>query len=89
MYGAGGEPYLIDPSSYYGHREVDIAMTRLFGGFGDEFYAAYEEALPLEPGHASRVQWYQLLPLLCHLNLFGETYGASVDAAMAHAYEAP
>ncbi|EKF99998.1 fructosamine kinase, putative [Trypanosoma cruzi] len=84
MYGEAGEPYLIDPSSYYGHREVDIAMTRLFGGFGSEFYTAYEGEMPLEAGHASRVPWYQLLPLLCHLNLFGEAYGSSVDSAMAH-----
>ncbi|RNF26654.1 fructosamine kinase [Trypanosoma conorhini] len=84
MYGEAGEPYLIDPSSFYGHREVDLAMTRLFGGFGSDFYAAYEAELPLEAGHASRVPWYQVFPLLSHLNLFGEAYGGSLDSALAH-----
>ncbi|RNF10232.1 fructosamine kinase [Trypanosoma rangeli] len=84
MYGEAGEPYLIDPSSFYGHREVDLAMTQLFGGFGCEFYAAYEAEMPLEAGHESRVPWYQVFPLLNHLNLFGEAYGHSLDRALAH-----
>jgi len=69
-----GEPCLIDPAVYYGHRETDLAMTRLFGGFGPEFYHAYEEAWPLTAGHEERLPLYQLYHLLNHLNLFGSAY---------------
>lgn len=69
-----GSPCLIDPAVYYGHREADLAMTRLFGGFPPPFYAAYTEAWPLEPGHAERLPLYQLYHLLNHLNLFGGAY---------------
>jgi len=71
-----GEACLIDPAVYYGHREADLAMTRLFGGFGSEFYAAYDEASPLAPGHEDRLPIYQLYHLLNHLNLFGSAYYA-------------
>jgi len=71
-----GEACLIDPAAYYGHREADLAMTRLFGGFGTEFYAAYDEASPLAPGHEDRLSIYQLYHLLNHLNLFGSAYYA-------------
>jgi fructosamine-3-kinase len=79
---AGGEPVLIDPAVYYGDREADLAMTRLFGGFPPAFYAAYEEVFPLAPGYAERLPLYQLYYLLCHLNLFGESYGGSVDGIL-------
>jgi len=69
-----GEACLIDPAAYYGHREADLAMTRLFGGFGSEFYTAYDEASPLAPGHQDRLPIYQLYHLLNHLNLFGSAY---------------
>jgi len=69
-----GEACLIDPAVYYGHREADLAMTRLFGGFEPSFYAAYAEALPLAPGHQERLAIYQLYHLLNHLNLFGGGY---------------
>lgn len=69
-----GLPCLIDPAVYYGHREADLAMTRLFGGFTPEFYSAYEEESPLAPGHADRLPLYQLYHLLNHLNLFGRSY---------------
>jgi len=69
-----GEACLIDPAVYYGHREADLAMTRLFGGFGTDFYDAYQEALPLEPGFSERLEIYQLYHLLNHLNLFGRAY---------------
>lgn len=69
-----GEACLIDPAVYYGHREADLAMTRLFGGFDRAFYAAYEEALPLAPGHADRLPVYQLYHVLNHFNLFGGGY---------------
>ena len=74
-----GEPCLIDPAVYYGHREADLAMTRLFGGFAPAFYAAYAEVLPLAPGHADRLPLYQLYHLLNHLNLFGGGYYAQSE----------
>ena len=69
-----GEACLIDPAVYYGHREADLAMTRLFGGFDSAFYSAYEEALPLAPGYADRLPMYQLYHVLNHFNLFGGGY---------------
>jgi len=70
----GGEPVIFDPAVYYGDRETDIAMTRLFGGFGREFYRAYEVAWPLPPGHERRLPLYQLYHVLNHLNIFGAGY---------------
>ncbi len=72
-----GEPVLIDPAAYYGRREADLAMTQLFGGFDERFYAAYEEIWPLAPGSSDRLQVYQLYHLLNHLNLFGGGYRES------------
>ena len=69
-----GEACLIDPAVYYGHREADLAMTRLFGGFEPSFYQAYSEVLPLETGHQDRLPIYQLYHVLNHLNLFGGAY---------------
>jgi fructosamine-3-kinase len=73
-----GTPYLIDPSFYYGHREVDLAMSRLFGGFGPIFYQTYAEIFPPEPGAEARQDLYQLYYLLVHLNMFGASYRAGV-----------
>lgn len=78
-----GAPCLIDPAAYGGHREVDLAMMRLFGGFGERVFRAYEEAFPLAPGHAERVGLYQLYPLLVHVNLFGASYADSVERSLA------
>jgi len=69
-----GEPCLIDPAVYFGHREADLAMTRLFGGFEPSFYSAYEEVAPLAHGHQERLPIYQLYHILNHLNLFGSAY---------------
>lgn len=69
-----GEPVLIDPAVYGGHREIDLAMMQLFGGFGPACFAAYDEAYPRAPGHEQRVGLYQLYPLLVHVNLFGGSY---------------
>jgi fructosamine-3-kinase len=69
-----GEACLIDPAVYYGHREAELAMTRLFGGFDSAFYAAYEEAAPLTAGHPERLPIYQLYHVLNHFNLFGGSY---------------
>lgn len=71
---SGGEPVVFDPAVYYGDRETDIAMTKLFGGFGRGFYAAYEETWPLARGNEERTALYQLYHVLNHLNLFGATY---------------
>jgi len=78
-----GAPCLIDPAAYGGHREVDLAMMRLFGGFGERVFRAYEEAWALPPGHAERVELYQLYPLLVHVNLFGGSYVESVERGLA------
>ncbi|HYP91419.1 MAG TPA: fructosamine kinase family protein, partial [Polyangiaceae bacterium] len=80
---AAGAPCLIDPAVYGGHREVDLAMMRLFGGFGERVFAAYHEAFPLAPGYAERVTLYQLYPLLVHVNLFGGGYVRSVESSLA------
>lgn len=72
------QPLLYDPAVYYGHREIDIAMTRLFGGFSVEFYENYNQLFPLEKGWESRIQYGQLYPNLVHLNLFGVGYLGSV-----------
>jgi len=77
-----GQPCLIDPAVYGGHREVDLAMMRLFGGFGSRVFAAYEEAFPLPPGSEDRVPLYQLYFLMVHVNLFGGSYVASVEHAL-------
>ncbi|MTH55591.1 phosphotransferase [Bacillus mangrovi] len=77
--GAGGEPYLVDPSVFYGDRELEIAFTELFGGFGHAFYEQYREAFSLEGNYEDRKPLYQLYYLLAHLNMFGESYGSSVD----------
>lgn len=69
-----GEPVIFDPAVYYGDRESDLAMTRLFGGFSQEFYRAYESAWPLSPGWEARGQLYQLYHVLNHANLFGGGY---------------
>jgi len=74
LVGDQGEPVLIDPAVYYGHREADLAMTELFGGFSPAFYRAYEEEWPPPPGSAERRSLYQLYHLLNHLNLFGRGY---------------
>jgi len=69
-----GNPVLIDPAVYYGHREADLAMTRVFGGFSPSFYQAYNETYPLEEGYQYRENIYKLYHILNHLNLFGMGY---------------
>ena len=69
-----GAPVLIDPAVYYGHREVDLAFTTLFGGFNHIFYESYREEWPLEDGFEERFDLYNLYPLLVHVNLFGGSY---------------
>jgi fructosamine-3-kinase len=81
-----GRPWLIDPSAYGGHREVDLAMLRLFGAPSERVFAAYEEVAPLAEGWQERVELYQLLPLLVHALLFGGSYRAAAErVAMRYA----
>lgn len=77
-----GAPVLIDPAVYGGHREVDLAMMRLFGGFAPRVHEAYAEAWPLPPGWEERVPLYQLYPLLVHVCLFGAGYVGAVRQAL-------
>jgi protein-ribulosamine 3-kinase len=69
-----GQAVIFDPASYQGDRETDIAMTELFGGFGADFYAAYEARMPLPDGYRLRRDLYNLYHVLNHLNLFGQAY---------------
>lgn len=78
-----GGAALIDPAVYFGDRESDLAMSRLFGGFPPAFYHAYEAEWPLPAGAAQREALYNLYHLLNHLLLFGEGYGPQVDRTMA------
>jgi fructosamine-3-kinase len=77
--GADGRAWLIDPVAYGGHREVDLAMLRLFGAPNARIFDAYQEAAPLADGHEDRVGLWQLFPLLVHAVLFGGHYGAQVE----------
>ena len=75
---SGGNAVLIDPAAYYGHREADLAMTELFGGFSSGFYSAYDREWPLEPGYRGRASLYNLYHMLNHANLFGQSYVSGV-----------
>ena len=77
-----GDPVIYDPATYYGDREADLAMTELFGGFSPDFYAAYRDAWPLEPGYETRRTLYNLYHILNHLNLFGGGYGGQAQRMM-------
>jgi protein-ribulosamine 3-kinase len=74
-----GEPVIYDPAAYYGDREADLAMTELFGGFPQSFYASYRAEHPLDAGYATRKHLYNLYHVLNHLNLFGGGYGTQAE----------
>ncbi|HYC39130.1 MAG TPA: fructosamine kinase family protein [Chitinophagaceae bacterium] len=76
LFTESGNVALIDPAVYRGHREMDMAMTRLFGGFDPRFYSAYEEVFPLEKKWEDRLALSQLYPVLVHAVLFGGHYVA-------------
>lgn len=76
---AAGEPVIFDPAVYYGDREADLAMTELFGGFGGDFYAAYNEAWRLDHGYQIRKTLYNLYHILNHYNMFGGGYGSQAE----------
>ena len=69
-----GGPVIMDPAVYFGHREVDIAMTTMFGGFSSDFYGHYQSCFPMEVGWEKRLDYYNLYPVLVHINLFGASY---------------
>jgi len=71
---SAGEPVIFDPAAYFGDREVDIAMTELFGGFPAEFYRGYNQVWPLDGGYEQRKTLYNLYHILNHFNLFGGSY---------------
>ncbi|MCR4940411.1 MAG: fructosamine kinase family protein [Treponemataceae bacterium] len=83
MCGPEGKAMLIDPATYIGHAEADLAMTELFGGFPPKFYQAYKEVNPLQPGYESRRDLYNLYQLLNHLNLFGAGYLGAVRSVVS------
>jgi fructosamine-3-kinase len=74
-----GVPVIFDPAVYYGHREADVAMTELFGGFDASFHAAYKDALPLDAGYRTRKHLYNLYHVLNHYNLFGGGYARQAE----------
>lgn len=78
-----GRPIIFDPACYYGDREADLAMTELFGGFSQDFYAAYQNVWPLEAGYAVRKTFYNLYHILNHLNLFGGGYLRQAESMMS------
>ena len=77
-----GTPVIFDPAPYYGDREADLAMTELFGGYGQEFYAAYRAAWPLDKGYTTRKYLYNLYHILNHANLFGGGYVRQAESIM-------
>lgn len=83
MVTAVGDAALIDPATYYGHREADLAMTELFGGFDDAFYEAYRSSWSLDSDYETRRAVYNLYHLINHLNHFGGGYAGSVESTLA------
>jgi len=83
MRGKAGEPVLIDPAVYFGHREMDLAMTKLFGGFENEFYQSYQEEFPMEKDWQQRADICNLYPLLVHVNLFGGSYASQISIILS------
>jgi fructosamine-3-kinase len=78
-----GEPVIFDPATYFGDREVDLAMTQLFGSFPANFYQAYQDAWPLPSGYAQRKILYNLYHILNHFNLFGGSYASQANQMIA------
>jgi len=78
-----GEPVILDPAVYGGHREIDLAMLALFGGLPDALVRAYDEVLPLAEGWRDRIALHQLYPLAAHACLFGGGYGSQVRASLS------
>jgi fructosamine-3-kinase len=77
-----GSPVIIDPAVYYGNREMDLGMSKLFGGFDTRFYDVYNQQFPLEKGWDERIDFCNLYPLMVHVNLFGQSYLGSVNSIL-------
>ena len=82
MLNKNGDAVIIDPAVYYGHREMDLGMSQLFGGFDSRFYKAYNHHYPLEKGWQERMDYWNLYPLMVHVNLFGGGYLGSVKSIL-------
>lgn len=82
MVGSDGLVCLIDPAVYYGHREIELAFTQMFGGFDYGFYDAYQSNYPLEPGFEDRADIYNIYPHMVHVNLFGQSYLNGVERVL-------
>jgi protein-ribulosamine 3-kinase len=80
--GSGPNPCLVDPAVYYGNREFDIAMSKLFGGFDEAFYRSYAEEFPADDGIDKRTDLHNLYPLMVHVNLFGGSYVGQVKSIL-------
>jgi fructosamine-3-kinase len=78
-YGPSGEPVVFDPATYCGDREVEFGLAEMFGGFGDDFWSAYEAEWPLDPGYSTRKLLYRLYHTLNHFNIFGGGYGSAAE----------
>ncbi|MEX0813545.1 MAG: fructosamine kinase family protein [Chitinophagales bacterium] len=81
-----GNPCLIDPAVYYGHRETELAFMQLFGGFDSKLFEVYQQKFPLEPGFEKRKELHQLYPLLVHSVLFGGHYVQQVRGILNRAF---
>tara|TARA_B100001142_G_scaffold329115_1_gene391299 strand:- start:14509 stop:15366 length:858 start_codon:yes stop_codon:yes gene_type:complete len=77
-------PVLIDPAIYFGNREMDISMTKLFGGFHTDFYSAYNESYPLDNDWEDRIDICNLYSLLVHINMFGKGYISQVRNILSY-----
>ncbi len=84
FYNLQGKAVLFDPAVYYGHREIDLAMMSLFGGFDAEIYHIYHQLFPMEPDWKNRLKIYQLYPLLVHVNLFGVSYLSGIEQILKY-----
>lgn len=82
LFDRSGTAVLIDPAIYYGHPEMDLAFSRMFGGFSAEFYRGYESVTPVEPGFENRIPLLNLYPLLVHANLFGGHYVNEAESVL-------
>ncbi|MBU7455142.1 fructosamine kinase family protein [Leuconostoc fallax] len=83
MFDRLGTPILIDPNSFYGDREYDIAISQVFSGFKPAFYESYEAAYPLDSGFQTRANWYKFYYILMHFVRFGDIYAPRVDRLLA------
>ncbi|MEO9967549.1 MAG: fructosamine kinase family protein [Reichenbachiella sp.] len=84
LIGKDQRAFIFDPAVYYGHREAELAFSQMFGGFGKQFYRAYQDTFPLQPGHESRTDIFNLYPLLVHANLFGSSYLSAIERTLTH-----